>query len=97
MKLTMANPKYGNMQQMCNFCCNNLKTFEDAAERRQRARCRETTVPFAVNRFAMNPVNILVIATFWRMMFGFMAVNVGLRIPGIQAQLKSLAQLPDQL
>ena len=54
-------------------------------------------MPFAVNRFAINPVNIMVIATFWRMMSGFMAVNVGLRIPGIQTQLKSLAQLPDQL
>ena len=74
-----------------------LQQLEDAAERRQRARCRETTVPFAVNRFAINPVNIMVIATFWRMMSGFMAVNVGLRIPGIQTQLKSLAQLPDQL
>ena len=74
-----------------------LQQLEDAAERRQRARCRETTVPFAVNRCAINPVNIMVIATFWRMMSGFMAVNVGIRIPGIQTQLKSFAQLPDQL
>ena len=74
-----------------------LKQLEDAAEQRQREPCHETTVPFAVNRFCINPVNIMVIATFWRMMSGLMAVNVGLRIPGIQTQLKSLAQLPDQL
>ena len=43
-----------------------------------------------MNRFAMHPVNIMVIAPFWRTMSGFMAVNVGLRIPGIQTQLKPL-------
>ena len=31
------------------------------------------------------------------MMSGFMAVNVGLRIPGIQAQFKLVAKLPDRL
>ena len=54
-----------------------LKQLEDAAEQRQRERCNDATVPFAVNRFCINPVNIMVIATFWRMMSGFMAVNVG--------------------
>ena len=35
-----------------------LKQLEDAAEQRQRERCNDTTVPFAVNRFCINPVNI---------------------------------------
>ena len=74
-----------------------LKQLEEAEQQRPRVSCSGRVVPFAVNRFCMHPVNIMVIATFWRMMSGFMAVNVGLRIPGIQTQLKSLAQLPDQL
>ena len=74
-----------------------LKQLEEAEQQRPRVSCSDRVVPFAVNRFCMHPVNIMVIATFWRMMSGFMAVNVGLRIPGIQTQLKSLAQLPDQL
>ena len=74
-----------------------LKQLEEAEQQRPRVSCSGRVVPFAVNRFCMHPVNIMVIATFWRMMSGFMAVNVGLRIPGIQTKLKSLAQLPDQL
>ena len=30
-------------------------------------------------------------------MSGFMAVNVGVRIPGVQSKLRTLAQLPEQL
>ena len=74
-----------------------LKQLEAAEQQRPRVPCSGRVAPFAVNRFCMHPVNIMVIATFWRMMSGFMAVNVGLRIPGIQTQLKALAQLPDQL
>ena len=61
-----------------------LKQLEEAEQQRPRVSCSGRVVPFAVNRFCMHPVNIMVIATFWRMMSGFMAVNVGLRIPGIQ-------------
>ena len=39
----------------------------------------------------------MVLSTFWRLMSGFMAVNVGIRIPGVQSKLKALAQLPEQL
>ena len=74
-----------------------LKQLEAAEERQPREAAHAKRAPFAVNRFCMHPVNIMVIATFWRMMSGFMAVNVGLRIPGIQTQLKALATLPDQL
>ena len=74
-----------------------LEQLEAADQKQARACVHAQRAPFAVNRFAMHPVNIMVIASFWRMMSGFMAVNVGLRIPGIQTQLKSLAKLPDQL
>ena len=39
----------------------------------------------------------MVLATFWRLMSGFVAVNVGLKIPGVQSKLKALADLPEQL
>ena len=52
---------------------------------------------FGVNRFRRNHACRMVLATFWRLMSGFMAVNVGLRIPGVQGRLKALADLPEQL
>ena len=52
---------------------------------------------FEVNRFRRNRACRMVLATFWRLMSGFVAVNVGLKIPGVQSKLKALADLPEQL
>ena len=52
---------------------------------------------FDVNRARRNYACRMVLDTFWRLMSGFMAVNVGLKIPGVQGNLKALAALPDQL
>ena len=74
-----------------------LKQLEEAEGQRPRASCNSKIMKFAVNRFCMRPVGIMVIATFAPMMSGFMAVNVALCIPGMQTQLRSFAQLPEQL
>ena len=52
---------------------------------------------FGVNRFRKNQVTVFVLSTFWRLMAGFTAINIGMRIPGMHIKLKQLAELPVQL
>ncbi len=42
-----------------------LKQLEQAEGQRTPASCSSKVMPFAVNRFCMHPVNIMMIATFW--------------------------------
>ena len=53
-------------------------------------------VAFGVNRFRKSQVALFVLFTFWRLMAGFVAINIGMRIPGIHGKLKQLAELPEQ-
>ena len=54
-----------------------LKQLEQAEGQRTPASCSSKVMPFAVNRFCMHPVNIMMIATFWRMMSGLMEDTKG--------------------
>lgn len=83
---------------------NHWKHDPDVANLLQRAqqakdceRCEPVTnadAVFGVNRFRKNHVVLFVLSTFWRLMAGFTAVNIGMRIPGMQSKLKQLAELP---
>jgi hypothetical protein len=66
---------------------------------RTEARDPQTCIDaiFEVNRFRRNHACRMVLATFWRLMSGFVAVNVGLKITGVQRKLKALAELPELL
>ena len=48
-----------------------LEQLEAAEQKQPRASVHARRASFAVNRFAMHPANIMVIATLWRMMSGF--------------------------
>ena len=50
-----------------------------------------------INRFRKNQVALFVLSTFWRLMAGFTAINIGMRIPGMLGKLKQLAELPLRL
>ena len=52
---------------------------------------------FGINRFRKNQVTLFVLSTFWRLLAGFTAINIGMRIPGMHGKLKQLANLPVQL
>ena len=52
---------------------------------------------FHINRFRRNQVCLGVLSTFWRLMAGFTAINIGMRIPGMLGKLKQLAELPLRL
>ena len=74
-----------------------LEQFEQTLRQDARAPQCNSAEFFQANRFRKNHVCRMVLSTFWRLMSGFMAVNVGIRIPGVQSKLKALAQLPEQL
>ena len=73
-----------------------LQTIASAEERTERAAEPKTSI-FGVNRFRKSPPCIMVMATFWKLMSGFLAVNVGMKIPGVVGQLRELAELPEHL
>jgi hypothetical protein len=62
-----------------------------------RTPAAEESELWGVNRFRKSHTCRMVLATFWRLMSGFLAGNVGMKIPGIQSKLKALADLPEQL
>ena len=74
-----------------------LEQFEQTLRRDVRAPQCNSAEFFQANRFRKNHACRMVLSSFWRLMSGFMAVNVGIRIPGVQSKLKALAQLPEQL
>ena len=75
-----------------------LEQFEQTVRQEARDISPDPSEIFHAHRFRKNHAcRILVLSTFWRLMSGFMAVNVGIRIPGVQSKLKALAQLPEQL
>ena len=72
------------------------------AQRAKRCERREPVTNadpavFGINRFRTNQVALFVLSTFWRLMAGFTAVNIGMRIPGMLGKLKELAELPLRL
>ena len=77
----------------------------DLLQKAQRAKCCERREPvtnadpavFGINRFQKNQVALFVLSTFWRLMAGFTAINIGMRIPGMIGKLKQLAELPLRL
>merc|ERR1711994_898579 len=73
---------------------NHWKHDPDVAhllEKAQRAKCCERREPvtnadpavFGINRFRKSQVALFALSTFWRLMAGFRAINIGMRIPGI--------------
>ena len=74
-----------------------LEQFEKTLRQEVRDLPADPAEIFQANRFRKCHACRMVLSTFWRLMSGFMAVNVGLRIPGVQSKLKTLAQLPEQL
>jgi len=74
-----------------------LEQVEQSEGRKAREASPDPSEIFHANRFRKNHVCRMVLSTFWRLMSGFMAVNVGVRIPGVQSKLRTLAQLPEQL
>ena len=74
-----------------------LAEFERTMRSEQREPHEGVAEIFEANRFRKNHACRMVLATFWRLMSGFMAVNVGMKIPGIQTKLKALADLPEQV
>ena len=79
----------------------NVKSLLEEFEKSVRQEARDFTPDpseiFQANRFRKNHACRMVLSTFWRLMSGFMAVNVGIRIPGVQSKLRTLADLPEQL
>ncbi len=71
-----------------------LRRATQADDRAPRDAINAKEQCFGVNRFRNNQVALFVISTFWRLMAGFAAVNIGMCIPGIQSKLKDLADLP---
>ncbi len=77
----------------------------DLLQQARRAKCCERREPvtnadpavFGINRFRENQVALFVLSTFWRLMAGFAAINIGMRIPGMIGELKQLAELPLRL
>ena len=77
----------------------------DLLQKAQRAKCCERRervtnadpAVFGINRFRKNQVALFVLSTFWRLMAGFSAINIGMRIPGMLGKLKQLAELPHRL
>merc|ERR1712020_691774 len=77
----------------------------DLLHKAQRAKCCERREPvtnadravFGIHRFQKNQVALFVLSTFWRLMAGFTAINIGMRIPGMLGKLKQLAELPLRL
>ena len=78
-----------------------LREAAEASARRSRTKTqdkrREWDRTFAVNRFRKDQMTIFVLSTFWRLMAGFTAINIGMRIPGVLRKLKALANMPSQV
>ena len=74
-----------------------LQAVQEAEDQHTRTYDENPEAKFGVNRFRKDPYALFVLSSFWRLMSGFTAINIGLRIPGLQNQLKELARLPDQL
>ena len=70
-----------------------LADFERSMGSEQRQPHEGVAEISEASRFRKNHACRMVLATFWRLMSGFMAVNVGMKIPGIQTKLKALADL----
>ena len=68
-----------------------------AAKKQPREAVRCENEIFAVNRFRKDHIALFVLASFWRLMSGFTAINIGMRVPGIQNKLKDLATMTDHL
>ena len=73
---------------------NLLQRAQQAKDCERREPVTNADAVFGVNRFRKNHVVLFVLSTFWRLMAGFTAVNIGMRIPGMQSKLKQLAELP---
>ena len=66
------------------------------AKNRQPRDCLEPTCQeelFHVNRFRRWWVNLHVVASFWRLLSGFQSVSVSLKLQGVQARLREVAEL----
>ena len=74
-----------------------LEQFQQSVRQEAREVSPDPSEIFHANRFRKNHACRMVLSTFWRLMSGFMAVNVGIRIPGVQSKLRTLADLPEQL
>ena len=74
-----------------------LRRAQQAKNHEIREPTTDPSCMFGINRFRKDPVTLFVLSTFWRLMAGFTAVNIGMRIPGIQHKLKELAALPAAL
>ena len=74
-----------------------LRRHEQATRKEKRDAVMDGECFFRVNRFRKVRLVLFVLSTFWRLISGFTAVNVGLRIPGVQRKLRDLAELPTKL
>ena len=74
-----------------------LRRHEQAKNKERREPVQDPQCFFRVNRFRKLRIVLFVLSTFWRLLSGFTAVNVGLRIPGMQARLRDLATVPVKL
>ena len=59
-----------------------LERAQQAAEENPREPELDPKLRFGVNRFRRDAHAIFVMSTHWRLLAGFTAVNVGMRIPG---------------
>ena len=73
-----------------------LQRAQQAKRSERREPVTNADAVFGVNRFRKNQVVLFVLSTFWRLMAGFTAINIGMRIPGMHGKLKQLAELPLQ-
>ena len=74
-----------------------LGRTQQAKNQEQRDKITDIAATFGINRFRKDQASLFVLSTFWRLMAGFTAVNIGMRIPGIQNKLKELAVFPMSL